>query len=492
MDAAILREVSTSIAGYFRDFIETDFKKIQTPSRRIVLQAETGFRAGMRLKPYEMLERDIWKLLQQPSGEQMQLRLSPRKYTRSLSPVLLKVIEEQIRAIDPAQLGAVHAAVAEVIAHSYAAAGADPEEWVEKVRRALCDQVSAHIVRPLIAKMDAPLQRQAYSIIDSLYAVETELVEAVAGELGGHLPDILARHLAQRDDQMVQDALASFLTMEHTRIMLAGFFDSFVSADAFLEFRDIKTYANITDGVTLYLYLGALRFGSVNYPLFFLPVQVDKLADGSGYDLTIFNQLFANRAAIDFILQELAAAKTREWASPITERINYLQPTQSVYEVARGLFGLVANAVDLAGQTSLGASQPDVTTPDITLSSALHLCAFDKGAEALVNDYEVLIDMARREGGAVVTLFEDLVKGILTQNPKSIRNVVETEWEEMPLADRMVFDSPIALNEEQRRILLAVRHPDGRIVVVSGPPAPANRTRSPPSPPTAPSIAVHA
>lgn len=360
--------------------------------------------------------------------------------------------------------------MAEVIAHSYAAAGADPEEWVDKVRRSLRDQISAHIVRPLIAKLDAPLQRQAYSIIDSLYAAETELVAAVAGELAEHLPDVLARHLARRDDQMVQEALVAFLTIEHTCTMLAGFFDSFVSADAFLEFRDIETYANITDGVTLYLYLGALRFRSLNYPLFFLPVQVDKLPDGSGYNLTIFNQLFANRAAIDFVLQEMAAAKTREWASPITERINYLQPSQSVYEVARGLFGLVANAVDLPGQAALGASQPEASTADVSLSSALHLCAFEKGAEALVNDYEALIDMARREGGAVVTLFEDLVKGVLTENPKSIRNVVENEWEEMGLVDRMVFDSPIALNEEQRRILLAVRHPEGRIVVVSGPP----------------------
>src|SRR6185437_12493768 len=40
----------------------------------------------------------------------------------------------------------------------------------------------------------------------------------------------------------------------------------------------------------------------------------------------------------------------------------------------------------------------------------------------------------------------------------------------LPLVERMVFDSPIPLNEEQRKILLAVREPQGRIVVVEGPP----------------------
>lgn len=470
MDAGILREVATNIAGYFRDFIESDFKKIQMPSRRIVLQTDAGFRAGMRLKPYGSLERDVWKLMQQPSGEPMQLRITPRKYTRALSPVLRKVIEEQIGSIDLQQLVGAREALKETIDKTYARAVSDPEEWVEQAIEALCEEISTRIVKPLIARLDGPLQRQAYSVIDSLYAAETDMVSAVAAELAGKLPEVLARHLARRNDEAVQGALDTFLTIEHTKEALGRFFDSFVTADAFLEFRDLETYVSIADGVTLYLYIGALRFRSVNYPLFFLPIQAEKLPDGAGYELTLINQLFANRAAIDFVLQELAAAKTREWASPITERINYLQPVQSVYEVAHGLFGMVANSMDLAGQITLGSAQADASTADVTMSCALHLCAFEKGAESLVNDYEALIDMARRGGSEVVTLFEDLVKGILTENPKSIRGAVEAEWDGLPLVDRMVFDSPIPLNEEQRKILLAVRNPEGRIVVVEGPP----------------------
>ncbi|KVK87633.1 hypothetical protein WJ47_12460 [Burkholderia ubonensis] len=267
MDAAILKDVAANIAGYFRDFIESDFKKIQMPSRRIVLQTDSGFRAGMRLKPYELLARDVWKLIQQPSGDPMQLRITPRKYTRALSPVLRKVIEEQIGVIDPQQLAGTRAALMETIDKTYAQAIIDPEEWVDRAIEALCDEISTRIVKPLIGRLDGPLQRQAYSVIDSLYAAETDMVSAVAAELAGKLPDVLARHLAKRNDEAVLGALDTFLTIQHTKDALGRFFDGFVTADAFLEFRDLETYASITDGVTLYLYIGALRFRSVSYPL---------------------------------------------------------------------------------------------------------------------------------------------------------------------------------------------------------------------------------
>lgn len=466
----MLREVATHIASYFRDFIETDFKRVQAPSRRVVLQNESGFRCGMRLKPYDRLDREIWTLLQQPSGEPMELRLSPRKYTRALSPIVRTVIVEQLAALEPQDLETVKAELAAEIDRSYAKAVSDPEEWVEATVDVLCEQIAAKVVRPLIAKLDGPLQRQAYSVIDSLYAAETDMVSGVAAELASKLPEILARHLAKRDDADVRAALDTFLTMEHARDALGRFFANFVAADAYSEFRDVETFAAISEGVVLYLYIGSCRFRGATYPLFFLPVQAEKLQDASGYELTVINQLFANRAAIDFVLQELAATRTRGWTSPITERINYLQPQQSIFEEARRLFDLVANAMDLAGQIHLGPTAVDASNTEVVLGSSVYLCAFEKGAESLVNDYEALINMARQGGGAVVDLFEKLVQGALQENPKSIRSAVEEQWDGLSLVDRMVFDSPIPLNEEQRKILMAVRHPEGRIIVVEGPP----------------------
>lgn len=477
MQPSVLREVATNIAGYFRDFLESDFKKIQAPSRRIVLQTDTGFRSGMRLKPYEAFNKDIWRLLQQPSGEAMEVRLTPRKYTRTLSPIVQKVITEQIAAITESQLAAARAELKTDIDDRYARALSDPEAWIEESLESLSAALSTHIVRPLIVRLDGPLQKQAYSIIDSLYAAETDLVTQLGAELATKLPEILAKHLATRQDDSVVETFEAFLTLTHTQETLERYFQGFVAADAFLEFQDLDTFTSVTESVALYLYLGSMRFRGINYPLFFLPIEVNKLENGAGYELTLINQLFANRAALDFVLQERAASQTRAWASVITDRIIYLQPEQSVFEVAQSLHTKVANALDFAGQAEFGAESAEASNPELTLSSTLHLCAFEKGAEALVNDYEELITLAREsaENGAagnaaMVGLFESMVKNILVDNPTSIRSAIDLEWDGLPLVDRLVFDSPIPLNEEQRKILLATRHPEGRIIVVEGPP----------------------
>jgi hypothetical protein len=465
-----MREVAVRVSQYFRDFLESDFKRQQAPRRRIVLQTEAGFRCGMRIQPYPTLDAEAWAVLNKPSSEQPTIKITPRRHVRTLSPVLARVVHELIAAITPEVVERVGRTWLDEVQRTYLDCAKDPEAWIDTVTAELGAQVAQQIVRPLIGRLDEPLRRQAYSIIDSLYAAETDIVASVTAQANEGLAAVLAKHAVQADIQALIDALATFFTLEGVREALIRFFDGFVTADAYLEFRDLETYAAITEGQQIYLYLGAMKFRSASYPLFFVPVDVTKLPNGEGFLLGMGNQLLANRAAIDFALQELAQAKSREWVSPIQERINYMAPGQSIYEVARGLFQLVANAVDLAGRTEFSRTAAVASTADLSLQPVLHLCAYEHGEEALVNDYEEIIDLARSGGAAIVDLFEGLVKSVLSDNPASISQAVHDEWDGLSLNERMVFDSPIPLNEEQRKVLMAVRNPDGRIVVVEGPP----------------------
>jgi len=182
VESSTLREVAVQVCHYFRDFLESDFKRQQAPRRRVVLQTQEGFRAGMRVRPYPSLEAELWNLLSRPSGEALQLKLPPRKHTRALSPVLRKIIDEHLQAIDEAALEQVRKATCEQISRTYARSIQDPEQWVEQACDELRSQIAALIVRPLISHLDQPLRRQAYSVIDSLYAAETEMIAAVAAE----------------------------------------------------------------------------------------------------------------------------------------------------------------------------------------------------------------------------------------------------------------------------------------------------------------------
>jgi very-short-patch-repair endonuclease len=469
MDSTALRDVAIKVSTYFRDFLETDFKRQQAPRRRIVATTDAGFRASMRTSPYPTLDRALWTLLSRPSGEALTLSIGPRAHTRPVSPALLKVIEEHILAIPETALLTVRQTVLEVATTSYAKGKDDPEAWIEHIQTHLCEKVSEQIVRPLIANLGS-LANQAYDLIDSLHAAETDLVQRAAGDLLRNLPEVLAKLLAIQDAKPLETATTELLTLDGVRTALRGFFESFAASDAYQELRDIETYVATSDGLQLYLYIGSVRIGPHSYPLFFVPLDVERSQRDGAYVLTFVNHLYANKRAIDFVLQELAGRHSRAWVSTITERITYLTPQQSIFEVAAPLFRSLAGALDLGGQITLGSTSADASTSDVRLSSALHLAAAEKSDEALLNDYEEIIDMARRGGSAIVDLFEGLVGDVLLRNPISIRRAVEDEWEGLPMVDRVVFDSPIPLNEEQRKVLLAVRKPEGKIIKVSGPP----------------------
>jgi hypothetical protein len=386
-----LKVIATDIAGYFRDFLESDFKRVQAPSRRIVLNSDRGFRTGMRVKPYDGLNHELWKLIKQPSGEAMEMKIAPRRYTRKLSEIIKKILHEQIAIIEESQILQIRTALKEKINQTYKNSYKDPEEWIEKLIEFLHNEISQEIIKPLFARIEGPLKKQAYNIIDTLIEAEKELGTLIAAELSEKLPNILAKYLAIQNDRELTTVLNTFLTLTNTQVVLERFFENYISADAFLEFRDLENFVSITESVNLYLYLGTIRYGNITYPLFFLPVEVNKIPDGKGFQVTIINQLFVNRYAIDFVQQELSESQKRTWVSVVTDRIIYLKPEQSVFEIVDSLFRKIANSVDLAGEAIFELEAEEAKNSDVTLSSELYFCAYEKGAEALVNDYEEII-----------------------------------------------------------------------------------------------------
>jgi AAA domain len=87
----------------------------------------------------------------------------------------------------------------------------------------------------------------------------------------------------------------------------------------------------------------------------------------------------------------------------------------------------------------------------------------------MVNDYEALVT-GIDAGSDVVDFFKSLINDFLLTNPVSVRSDVDKEWDEMPMPQRLVFDSPLPLVEEQRKILSAIKHPKSRFIAVEGPP----------------------
>lgn len=471
MENSTLRELAIRVSQYFLDFLESDFKRQQAPRRRLTLQTDAGFRAGMRVSPYPALQQKAWSVLTSPSGEGTSFTFRGGTFTRPMSATLKSVVRQHIEAIPESTIAEVRGDVVEQARESRGAALKNPEAWVDQRRSGLANELGTQVIHPLLALLDGPLTQQAYSAADSLFAAEIELVERVAADLDAALPEALSHIIATGDEGPLRAACDALFTLDGVQQALTTFFDAYATADAFLEFRDLEQYVSTSEGLQVYLYLGAVKYGGMTFPVFFLPVDVVRLQDGRGYEVSLRPHLYANKRAIDFVLQELGARQQRAWTNPIRDRITYLAPEQSAFAAAAPLFREIATAFDLAGQLELTPNREDsAATTELTLSTALHFAAFDSADEALLNDYEEMIEQARLNKDGVIDLFESIVKGVIIDNPISAHRHIEGEWDALPFVDRLVADTPIPLNEEQRKVLAALNRPDCRFILVEGPP----------------------
>jgi AAA domain len=465
-----LKQLSLKVSQYFLDFLESDFKRQQAPRRRVILQTSSGFKAGMALAGYRSLQDVMWNSLGK-SWDATEIAITPRAFTRSLSQPLRLILKEQVAALSRESVDAVILAVVQQAKHSLPKSASHPEEWVSLVRQELADSLGAHIVRPMLSFLDTALKDQAYSSVDSVFNAEGDLIATLAEPLDEQLPEVLARFSVSRDTAELMQASVKLLNLDFVKPAVAGFFESFAASDAFLEFRDLETYVATSEGNQLYLYIGTIKYGSSIYPLLYLPLETRRDDKNGTYTIKFTNQLYANKRATDFILQELGSRSQKQWLSPIPERITYLTSTGPVLDVVAPMFKKITKAFGFLDDIKLSSgpvSQQSDTK--VAIANSLYFCAFEKADEALLNDYEEMIAQVRTNKEGVVTLFQSMIEGVIAGNPVSIDAAIEKHWSELPVDLRAVPDTPIPLNEEQQKVLQAIRHDEGRIIVVEGPP----------------------
>jgi hypothetical protein len=268
-----LKQLSLKVSQYFLDFLESDFKRQQAPRRRVILQTSSGFKAGIALAGYRSLQDALWSALGKP-WDAPEIALTPRAFTRSLSQPLRLILKEQVAALSRESVDAVILAVVQQAKHSLPKSASHPEEWVSLVRQELADSLGAHIVRPMLSFLDTALKDQAYSSIDSVFNAEGDLIAMLAEPLDEQLPGVLARFSVSRDTTELMQASVKLLNLDFVKPAVAGFFESFSASI---------------------------------YPLLYLPLETRRDDKNGTYTIKFTNQLYANKRATDFILQELGS-----------------------------------------------------------------------------------------------------------------------------------------------------------------------------------------
>ena len=469
---------SQKILRYFFSFLQTDFKKQQAPRRRIQLKSDAGFRLGLPLRKYPELYAAIWTFLRNcPSlnGDDaikpLTFKISPGQYKAPLNPTVRDLIAKHIEALEESDFVGATTATQAYARTKRPEALNEPEKFVEAVQIKFCEEVGNRLLHPLLGRLESSIQANAYSAVESIYDVESDLSDAVTRHVLENLPSALNALIVKGDEAAIKAVFTEFFSGADIRKQINTFFDDFATSDAFQELRDLHQALRSTENQSFYLYCCDIRFGTHVFPLFYIPGALAYQAEGREFLIEFDPHLLINKQAVDWILQERAAVAARTPISPIPDRILHLNGDRTfVAEMAHTLDRLVPSLEFAADIDLNNAALQQASSPTLKLSNAAYFAVFDKSDESMINDYEELLNALSTDQKGAANLFENIVNGILTENPKSYRNAVDGDWNDLDVTARLVTDSPIPLNEEQRKILSAIRKPECNYISVQGPP----------------------
>lgn len=469
-----IREFSQKVCRYFLDFLETDFRRQSMPRRRVQLKNDLGQTTAIALRKYPNLYQSAWALANRPTGEKLQMRIRRGQYRATVSPTLKNLIDQHTAHLPEAVFAQVRQNTLEFAKANVAQGARDPEAYVERVQATFTECVSTLIVAPVLALLENAFRQAAYSAVESVYEIETDLVATLTRPILEQLGEPLNTYILRSDLAGVQEVLDNLFTETDTERRMAAFFEDFATADAFQDLRDLYLYLRVgAEGTGLYLYFCDLKFRNASFPLFYAAatITLEEKQGAEEFVIDVDPRLYVNKHAIDYVAQELKGSISTLALSPISQRIIYVDPERSLVSEMQSIVAKIRTVFDLSGEVALSAPRISaVASSELKLTTSAFIAAFDSSDESTLNDYESLIaslDANERRAGE---LFENIVRGMILDEPVSAIDQIEDGWKRLKIEDRLVAETPIAVNEEQRQVLKALEHPSCRYIIVQGPP----------------------
>jgi len=458
------------VAKYFMDFLETDFHKRRLPRRSIKLRNNSNLLIGLNLQKYRSFNKRVLNLIVKGFDNKEPIQIKRGTYKTNLPKNLLNLIQLQITKITDAQIDSLIERIAEQIEKNGKLYIKEYDIALTTSVEKITELIQTEITHPFIEQIKNPLQNLNLGDESNIYLVEDDLTAVFSRLLEDQIVETLNLYMA-KEPVSLKDELRKVFYPQAVRASLETFFDNLKVADLFLELFEMDRNKRILDKQEFYLYFGDIDYRNVKYPIFYIPFNL--VRDQDIFNIEFEKRVYINKKAIAYIAQEHNKEKGSSGnLQSIATRIIYLSEKQSDFHqiipiVLNELthFFAVDKNIDFAG-----AEHKNAKGASVRISNNCYVCLFDNSDEAVVNDYEEILNGLNEDEGDLSAIFHKLVEEFIHNNPEPFNPEVETEWDNSDTPDRLVYTSPIPLNSEQRQILSAVTKNGCKYIVVEGPP----------------------
>ncbi|MEX1205701.1 MAG: AAA domain-containing protein [Dongiaceae bacterium] len=462
--------VVSQICAYFRDFLDTDFRRQRMPKRSIGLKDPKGNLTGISISKYTELIADLWRVLGKPldASRQLSLSVARGRYLGRVNKTFLDVVEKHVAALEGETLLELGDRAKATARELRAALQNDPERYREAVVTSLRNDLVRTVVTPLTVRLESSIREQGRDEFEVAYDIEDEIGTRLVADTEEAIGSALAAAIVEDKFTDLDTVIDDVVDSDTVRRRLTTYFETFRASDFFQELHELRSTLKLRENFETYLYVGSLHHNRVAYPLFYIPLQIE-LSDRL-FHITADPRIYINKKALEYAAQETARESQRPIPLSVKDRIVFLDDNQTYLGVMQSL--LDQWCADLALKPPLDLSDPidqKAQRSQLSITNAIHFSAFDKADESLLNDYEELLTNLASGSEAAVD-FQKIVAAFLTTDPINVNADIDREWAATPIEARLVYQSPVPLNEEQRKILAALKHPASRFLSIEGPP----------------------
>lgn len=457
------------VAKYFMDFLETDFHKRRTPRRNIKYKNESNLLVGVNLEKYPNFNKFIINSFNEGFSENS-YSIKKNEYKANIPKNLLDLIKIKVEDINQENIHDIVTKIAEKLKkHSEVYHDEYDKSLVSSIE-SVTEVFREKLVLPFIKKIEKSLDNISLGDENTKYLMEEELTEVFVNSIENKITEILKLLVSDKEIDLISE-VSSVLGVGDSKAIIIDFFEDFKIADLFLEILEMNRNRNILDKQDFYLYFCDITYDRAKYPIFYIPFEVDVKKDT--INVAFDSRVYINKKSLEFIVQEYnKEMETKGGLKADTERIIYLaQGKDNLLEVANGLISELINYFELNADIDLNNHvKQKARSAKAFITNSCYVSLFDKSDEALVNDYEDILQLLSAGGGVLGDMFNKLVDNFINKEPKVFNLEIDEAWDDIPTTEKLVIETPIPLNSEQRKIVSAIRKDNCRYIAVQGPP----------------------
>ena len=297
----------------------------------------------------------------------------------------------------------------------------------------------------------------------ALISLQSKIIEEKKSEYGieNTPPSIfgVANYINQHFEKVKQIAInytSDDAYLESINDYFAQAIDDIVVYDVYYNLQKYQDFSQLG---TLYLFFHSIENENESYPLYFLEVEVE--GNSSEFTLKFPRDLvLLNMPAINYFKFENVLTIPR--ASSLSNAQSHLGAIESFLQNQYGF-----QSPFIQEPTFPAITHADKNLPAIKCRIGFQ--TIEKEDKKLLDYSELMSQFETGSGSKFAEFIDQYIKGTVPNHQEEVDKVYKEQY---PLNSpkRYISDSPIPLNQSQKRILLALANDKNKVIVVDGPP----------------------